>query len=156
MVKIKKRASLNYITKEYKGPFEEIPFKEYIQDLKEWAREKKANPYGKPAAFYNKDFDKASDKNIKAEIGIPIKERKKGGGGYKLKFLPPVKVAAMKFQGTPSDYPEAYKKIYDYIEKKRYKPSGQRMEKFKKIPEKKEGSFQINSELQVPVEGPEK
>lgn len=156
MVRIKRRGSFNYVTRKYEGPIEELPFNEYLKDLKKWARKRKAKPYGKPAAFYNKDFDKASDKNIKAEIGIPIKERKKGGGGYKLKFLPPVKVAAMKFQGTPSDYPEAYKKIYEYIEKKDYKPSGQRMEKFKKIPEKKEGAFQIRSELQVPVEATSK
>ncbi len=152
MVKIKKRASLNYITKEYKGPFEEIPFKEYIQDLKEWAREKKANPYGKPAAFYHHEFDKASDKNFRVEIGIPIKNRKKGGGGYKLKFLPPVNIALEKFKGTPADYLEAYKEIYNYIEKKGYKIVGLKMEKFKKIPEKEEGVFQIKSELQVPVE----
>jgi len=152
MVKIKSRSSLNYISKEYEGPIEELPFKEYIKDLKKWARKKKAKPYGKPAAFYHYDFDKASDKNFRADIGIPIKERRKGGEGYKLKYLPPIKVAAKKFKGTPADYQEAYDEIYNYIEEKGYKPFGQRMEKFKKIPEKKEGVFQMKSELQVPVE----
>jgi len=152
MVKIKKRGSLDYISKEYQGPIEKLPFKEYIKDLKKWARKRKAKPYGKPAAFYYKEFDKASNENFRADIGIPIKERKKGGEGYKLKFLPPIKVAAKKFKGTPADYQEAYEEIYDYIEKKGYKPVGQRMEKFKKVPEKKEGTFNIQSELQVPVE----
>ncbi|MBS3790658.1 MAG: GyrI-like domain-containing protein [Candidatus Thermoplasmatota archaeon] len=151
MVKIKRRGSFDYISKEYEGPIEELPFKKYIKDLNKWAKKKKAKPYGKPAAFYQYDFDKASDKNFRADIGIPIKERRKGGEGYKLKFLPPTKVAVKKFKGTPADYAEAYEEIYDYIEKKGYKPFGQRMEKFKKTPEKKGGVFQIKSELQVPV-----
>jgi len=156
MVRIKSRSSASYVSKEYEGPIEELPFKEYIKDLKGWAKKKKANPYGKPAAFYHHKFDKASNKNFRADIGIPIKNRKIAGRGYKLKFLPPIKVAAKKFKGTPADYKEAYDEIYNYIEKKDYKPFGERMEKFKKIPEMKDGVFHIKSELQVPVEGPPK
>lgn len=152
MVKIKRRSTLDYIAKEYEGPIEELPFKDYIEDLKSWAKEKKAKPYGKPAAFYINDFDKASDENFRADIGVPIKRRKKGSGGYKLKFLPPTKIAKKKFKGTPSDYPEAYEEIYDYIEETEYTPYGQRMEKFKKIPKMKNGDLHIKSIIQVPVQ----
>lgn len=151
MVKIKRRATLNYIAKEYEGPIEELPFKEYIKDLKKWAKERNAKPYGKTAAFYINDVDKASDENFRVDIGLPIKRRKKGGGGYKLKFLPPTKVAKKKFKGTPSDYPEAFEEIFNYIKEKNYKPYGQSMEKFKKTPKMKDGVLHIKSELQVPV-----
>ncbi|MFP4000450.1 MAG: GyrI-like domain-containing protein [Thermoplasmata archaeon] len=152
MVKIKSRQTLNYISKEYEGPIDELPFKEYIKDLKRWAKEKKAKPYGKPAAFYIDDFKKISDDDFRVDIGIPIKRRKKGGGGYKLKFLPSTKVAKKKFEGTPSDHQEAYEEIYEYIKKKGYKPYGQRIEKFKKTPEMEGGTLHIMSEIQVPVE----
>ncbi|MEF8835426.1 MAG: GyrI-like domain-containing protein [Candidatus Thermoplasmatota archaeon] len=154
MVKIKKRKRLDYISKEYEGPIEELPFDEYIKDLKRWAKEKNAKPYGKPAAFYINDFDKASDKNFRADIGIPIKRRKKAGGGYKLKYLPPSKVVRKKFKGTPSDYPKAYQEIYDYIEGTDYRAFGQRLEKFKKTPKKEDGIFHIESELQVHIKIP--
>lgn len=154
MVKIKSKKSITYISKEYQGPIEELPFKEYIKDLKQWAKKKKAKPYGKPVAFYLKDFDKASDENFRADIAKPIRRLKKGGGGYKLKFLPKIQVATRKFKGTPSDYPEAYKEIYEHIEEKGYKPFGERMEKFKKIPKKKGGEYKIKSVLQVPVRIP--
>ncbi|MFW5946405.1 MAG: GyrI-like domain-containing protein [Candidatus Natronoplasma sp.] len=152
MVKIKNRSSISYISKEYEGTLEELPFKEYIMDLKKWAKKKKAKAYGKPAAFYHHKFDKALSENFRADIGIPIKNRKKAGGGYKLKFLPPVKIAAKKFKGTPADHKQAYDEIYNYIEEKGYKPFGERMEKFKKTPEMKDGVLHIKSELQVPVE----
>ncbi len=156
MVKIKGKSPITYISREYEGPIEELPFKEYIKDLESWAKEKKAKPYGKPAAFYLHDFDKASEDNFRADIAKPIKRFRKGGDGYKIKFLPRMQVATKKFKGTPADYPDAYKEIYEYIEEKGYQPFGQRMEKFKKIPKKKKGEFHIKSVLQVPVKLPDR
>lgn len=156
MIRIKSVSPITYVSKEYEGPIEELPFKEYIKDLKKWAKRKKAKPYGKPVAFYLHDFDKASDKNFRADIAKPIKTFKKGGNGYKLKYLPRIQVATKKFKGTPADYSDAYEEIYEYIEKKGYQSFGQRMEKFKKIPKKKDGVFQINSILQVPVKLPDR
>jgi len=156
MIRIKSRSPMTYISKEYEGPIEELPFDEYIRDLKKWAKKRKAQPYGKPVAFYLDDFDKASDKNFRTDIAKPIRILKKGGEGYKLKYLPRIQVATKKFKGTPADYPEAYQEIYDHIKKKGYEPFGERMEKFKKIPKKKDGKFQINSVLQVPVKLPDR
>ncbi len=156
MVKIKSKSSTTYISKEYEGPIEELPFKEYMKDLKKWAKKNKAKPYGKPTAFYINDFDQASDQNFRADIAKPIKKLRKGGGGYKLKFLPRIQVATRNFKGTPADYPEAYKEIYDFIEEKGYQAFGQRMEKFKKIPKKEEGEFRIKSVLQVPIQVPDR
>jgi len=156
MVRIKRIGTIYYVSKEYQGPIEELPFKDYIKDLKGWARKKRAKPYGKPTAFYISNFDKSSNNNFRADIGIPIKILHKGGGGYKLKFYPDLQVAAMKFKGTPADYAEAYKEIYDFIKGKGYKPFGQRMEKFKEIPEEKNGVFNIKSVLQIPVRLPYK
>ncbi len=156
MVKIKDKRSIVLISKEYEGPIEELPFAEYINDLKKWAKSKKAKPFGKPVAFYYHDFDKASDENFRADIGQPIKRLKKADQGYKLKYLPRMQRAVMKFKGTPSDYPEAYEEIYEYIEEKGYKPYGERMEKFKKTPKEKGGKYKIKSELQIPVQIPSK
>ncbi len=156
MVKVKKRKEVSFVSKEYEGSIEELPFKEYVDDLKKWAKKKKAKPYGKTTVFYQNNFDKAFDDDFRADVCLPIKNRKKGGGGYKLKFLPSIQVVAKKFQGTPADYPKAYEEIFNYIDEKGYKAFGQRMEKFKKIPEKEGGEYQIKSELQVPVEIPSK
>ena len=156
MVRIKRMSTTYYVSKEYQGPIEGLPFKDYIKDLKKWARKRRAKPYGKPTAFYISDFDKSSNNSFRADIGIPIRRLHKGGSGYKLKFYPDIQVATMKFQGTPADYAEAYKEIYDFIEEKGYKPFGQRMEKFKEVPKEKNGVFNIKSVLQIPVRLPYK
>lgn len=154
MVKIKRKGSITFISKEYQGSIEELPFKEYIKDLKKWARKNKAKPYGKPVAFYYHEFEKSSQDSFRADIAKPIKRVIPAKKGFKIKYLPPMQRAVMKFKGTPSDYEEAYKKLYDYIEEKGYQPYGERIEKFRKTPEKKEGEFRIKSEIQVPVELP--
>ena len=152
MIRMKKISSTTYICKEYKGPLKDIPFDEYIDDLKKWAKKKKAKAYGKPLAFYYYDPKKNTRDDFRVDIGKPIKILKKAGGGYKLKFLPDMKIAARKFEGTPADHPEAFEEIYKYINEKGYRPVGYMMEKFKKVPKKENGELKIKSELQMQIE----
>lgn len=70
-------------------------------------------------------------------------------------FLPSMKVAVKSFEGSPSDYPQAFEKVFQWIEEKGYKPYGDRMEKIKKR-QKKGGKFRIKSQVRVPVKVPKK
>lgn len=151
MPKIKKIDSKTFISKEYKGPMKKLPFKEYTKDLKRWAREKKARSHGQPVLFYYHPYDDMAEEEFRVDVAKPIKRLKKGGGGYKLKFLPKTKLAIKNFKGSPSDYKEVYEELLEWIDKKGYQPYGNRMEKIKKFPEKDADDFIIKSQIQMPV-----
>ncbi len=156
MVKIKRKGSVKFITKEYSGPIDKLPFKDYFEDLKKRAKKKRAKPYGKPVAFYYHDFSKSLESHFRVDIGKPVRELVKADKGYKFKFLPTMKRAVKKFHGTLDDYEEAYKEMYEYIEEEGLEQYGERMEKFIKIPKEVDGDLKIKSELQIPVEKPAK
>ncbi len=152
MPRIKRIEPKTFISKEYKGPLEELPFKEYIKDLKKWGKKKKARPHGKPVFFYYHPYDEKDERNFRIDVAKPIKRLKKGGAGYKLKYLPKTKLAVKNFNGTPSDYEEIYKDLLNWIDKKGYTAYGNRMEKIKKFPKKEEEEFIIKSQIQLLVQ----
>ncbi|MEF8874877.1 MAG: GyrI-like domain-containing protein [Candidatus Thermoplasmatota archaeon] len=152
MAKIKRKGERTLISREYRGPIEELPLKEYSKDLKKWGKKKKAKPHGKPVLFYYHPFDEIDEEKFRIDVAKPIKRLRKAGDGYKLKFLPHMKVAAKNFKGTPSEYAKVYEELYDWIEKKEYKPFGNRMEVVKKFPKDDKDEFKIKSQIQIPVE----
>ncbi|GEM_PF-2868380 len=152
MTKIKRKGEKTLISLEYKGPIEELPLKDYIKDLKKWAKKKKAKAYGKPILFYYHPFNEMKEERFRIDIAKPIKKLRKAGDGYKLKFLPPMKVASKNFKGEPLDYPKVYEEMYDWIEQKGYKPFGNRMEVINDFSKDEEGELNIKSQIQIPVE----
>ncbi len=151
MTKIKSMRAIKFISLEYRGPMKGLPYKDYVKKLKRWGKKRKADPYGKPFLFYYNPFEEKDEKDFRIDVAMPIKHIKKGGDGYKIKFLPDTKYAGRNFKGTPSDYEGAFEEMYEYIEKKGYKPYGNRIEKIKKAPKMKEGELYRKSQLRIPV-----
>ncbi len=151
MTKIKSMRKTKFIALEYRGPMRELPYKDYVKKLKRWARKKKAKSYGKPFLFHYHPYEEKNEDQFRIDVAMPIKTVKKGGEGYKIKFLPNTKYAARNFKGSPSDYKDAFGEMYEYIEKKGYDAYGNRLEKIKKAPKMKEGELYIKSQLRIPV-----
>ncbi|MBS3817564.1 MAG: GyrI-like domain-containing protein [Candidatus Thermoplasmatota archaeon] len=152
MTKIKDMDSKTFISLEYRGPIEDLPYKDYIKKLKKWAKKKKAKPYGKPFFFYYHPYEERDEDKFRIDVAKPIKNFRKGGDGYKIKFLPKMTYAAKNFKGTPSDHQEAFEEIYEWIEEEGYRPYGNRMEVIKRKPKMKKGELRIKSQLRIPVQ----
>ncbi len=152
MPRIKRIEPVTLISKEYAGPIEDIPFKEYTADLKKWAKNKKAKAFGKPVLFYYHPFDEMDEKKFRIDVAKPIKILRKGGNGYKVRYLPNMKVAAVNFEGSPSDYSKVYEELLAWVERKNYEPYGNRMENIKKRKKDKNGKITIKSQIQIPVQ----
>ena len=118
----RKAANLAYI--EHKGPYDKIPWEDYIKRLYGWAKEQRVMPGFYPMAIYHDEPDKTSPESHRSDIAITFKGKAKEQSGIKTRKMPAMKVAAISHKGPGSEYKSTYAKLAEWIEKKGYKTSG--------------------------------
>ena len=122
----RKAANLAYIA--HKGPYDKVPWEDYIKRLYGWAKEQKVMPGFYPMAICYDDPEKTHPEEARSDIGITFKGRAKEQAGVKTRKMPAMKVAAISHKGPSSEFKNTYAKLTEWIAKKGYRISGPSIE----------------------------
>jgi effector-binding domain-containing protein len=145
----RKAANLAYI--EHKGPYDKVPWEDYIKRLYGWAKEQKVMPGFYPMAIYHDDPEKTTPEESRSDIGITFKGRAKEQAGVKTRKMPAMKVAAISHKGPGSEFKNTYAKLTEWINKKGYMISGPSIEVYSKKPEVVSGVTVLYAKVMIPV-----
>jgi effector-binding domain-containing protein len=133
--KVEKRKAANLAYIEHQGPYDKVPWEDYIKRLYGWAKEQKVMPGFYPMAIYHDRPETTSPEDCRSDIGITFKGRAKEQAGVKMRKMPAMEVATISHKGPGSEFKNTYAKLADWIEKKEYKISGPPIEIYSKKPE---------------------
>jgi len=149
--KVEKRKATNLAYIEHQGPYDKVPWEDYINRLYGWAKEQKVMPGFYPMAIYHDDPEKTPPENCRSEIAITFKGRAKEQGGVKIRKMPAMSVAAVSHKGLGSEFKNTYAMLAGWIEKKGYEVSGPPIEVYSKKPEIVDGTTILYAKVMMPV-----
>jgi len=149
--KVESRSATDIAVIEHKGPYDSIPWDEYIPRLYGWAKEQKVMPGFRPIAIYHDDPGTRAPDELRAEIAITYKGRAKASKGTVLKKLPAMRVATISHKGPKSEFRNTYAKLFKWIDEKGLEVSGPPMEIHSKKPEVVDGVTTFYAKIMVPV-----
>jgi AraC family transcriptional regulator len=145
----RKASSLAYL--EHKGPFDKIPWQEYIEKLYGWAKEQKVMPGFYPMGIYLDDPKVVPLEKCRTEIAITFKGEAQERFGVKIRQMPTMKVASVSHKGPGSEFKKTYGILMEWIEKKCLEISGPPMEIYSKKPEVVGGETILYAKIMIPV-----
>jgi effector-binding domain-containing protein len=148
-LELRKAANLAYI--EHKGPYDNVPWEDYIKRLYGWAKEQKVMPGFYPMAICYDDPEKTPPGEARSDIGITFKGRAKEQAGVKTRKMPAMKVAAISHKGPSNEFKNTYAKLTEWIDKKGYRVSGPSIEVYSKKPEVVSGVTILYAKVMMPV-----
>lgn len=149
-IEAKKESDLAYI--EHYGPYDKVPWGEYIERLYGWAKEQKVMPGFYPMGIYFSDPNTTPPEKRRTEVAISFKGSAKGSGGVKTRRQCAMKVASLSHKGPGTDLPRTYAKLAEFIEAKRYKVAGPPIEVYSKKPEVVNGVTILYAKVMIPIE----
>ena len=149
--KLESRKSTSIVYIEHKGPYDKVPWDEYIHRLYGWAKEQKVMPGFYPMSICYDNPAKTQPEKCRSDIAISFKGKAKEIPGMKIKQLPAMKVASISHKGPGSEYANTYQKLGDFIAKKGYEVSGPPIEVYSKKPEVVDGVTILYAKIMIPV-----
>jgi effector-binding domain-containing protein len=145
----RKGANLAYI--EHQGPYDKVPWEDYIKRLYGWAKEQKVMPGFYPMAIYYDDPQKMSPETCRSEIGITFKGTAKERAGVRIRKMSAMKVATISHKRSGSEFKHTYAKLTEWITKKGYVISGPPIEVYSKKPEVVDGVTILTAKVMMPI-----
>mgnify|MGYP001054803498 CR=1 FL=1 len=149
--KLEKRKAANLAYIEHQGPYDKVPWENYIKRLYSWAREQKVMPGFHPMAIYHDDPERTPSEKCRSDIAITFKGRAKEQAGVKTRKLLAMKVATISHKGPGSEFKNTYAKLSEWIENKGYRISGPPIEVYSKKPEVVGGVTILYAKVLIPV-----
>ena len=149
--KVELRRATNLAYLEHQGPYDKVPWEDYIKRLYDWAKGQKVMPGFYPLAIYHDDPEKTPPEKCRSDIGITFKGRAKEEAGVKIKKISAMKVATISHKGPGSEFKKTYTKLADWINKKGYKTSGPPIEIYSKKPEIVDGVTILYAKVMMPI-----
>ncbi len=145
----RKASDLAYI--EHQGPYDKIPWEQYIQQLYGWAKENKVMPGLYPMAIYPDSPECTPADKLRSEVAITFKGKASARGNVKMRKLPAMKVATVSHKGPGSEFKNTYGRLMAWIAEKGLEMSGPPMEIYSKKPEVVAGQTILYAKVMVPV-----
>ncbi len=149
--KFEKRKATNLAFIEHQGPYDKVPWEDYIKRLYSWAKEQRVTPGFYPMAIYHNDPQNFPSEKCRSEIGITFKGRAKEQASIRIRRLPAMKVVTISHKGPGNEFKNTYAKLADWIEKKGCKISGPPIEVYSKKPEVVNGVAILYAKIMMPV-----
>lgn len=149
--KLEKRKATTLAYLEYTGPYDRIPFEDYIRRLYEWVKTKKIIPGFYPMGIYYSDPKITPPEKCRTDIGIMVKGNPKPEGDIKIRKLPAMTVATLSHKGPRSEYRKSYDTLDEFIKKKGYTIIAPAIEIYSKKPEMVAGQQIIYAKIMFPV-----
>lgn len=148
-VKTRKGGKVAYIA--HTGSYMKVPYDELFGKLYGWAKQNKVRPGFKALGIFMDNPEKTPPEQCRSEIGISIYGDGPETDRIKVKTLPDMEVAVMKFKGESEDYMKAYNEIGEWTEANGYEWAGPCIEEYTKKPKVKDGKTIMFANIQVPV-----
>jgi len=117
-IEARKASDLAYI--EHKGPYDKVPWEEYIERLYGWAKEQKVMPGFYPMGIYLSDPKTTPPEKMRCDIAITFKGKATETRGIKMRKQPAMKVASISHKGPGSEYVKTYSKLLEFVTEKGY------------------------------------
>jgi effector-binding domain-containing protein len=149
--KLEERKASNLAYLEHKGPFDKIPWQEYIEKLYGWAKEQKVMPGFYPMGIYLDSPRVVPGEECRTEIAITFKGEAKERSGVKIRLLPAMTVATVSHKGPGSEFQKTYGILMEWMERKGLELSGPPMEIYSKQPEVVGGETIVYAKIMMPV-----
>ncbi len=105
---------------------------------------------GPPMSIYHDNEPKENDADI--EVALPVSGNITVGDGYEVKMLDGCKVVSYIYKGQYPDIGQAWKVVFEYIDRKGLKVAGNCRELYLNDP-KETPEVELLTEIEVPVEG---
>ncbi len=150
-VKLEKRKSMTIAYVEHTGPYDKVPWEEYMKTLYGWAKEKKVMPGFYPLGIYLDDPEKTPKSKCRSQIAIPLYGKVKSEGKIKVRKLPSMTVAAISHKGPGEEFKNTYKQLTEWVEGKGLKWAGPPIEIYTKKPEVVGGKPILYAKVLAPV-----
>jgi DNA gyrase inhibitor GyrI len=148
-VETRKAVSIAYI--EHRGPYDKIPWANYMEQLYGWAKEQKVMPGFYPMAIYIDDPGRTPLEKCRSEIAITFKGDGKEKGDVKTRQLEEMTVATISHKGPGSEFGTTYARLIEWIGKKGYCVSGPAVEIYSKKPEVVDGVTILYAKVMIPI-----
>lgn len=145
----RKATSIAYI--EHRGPYDKVPWDDYMGRLYGWAKEQRVMPGFYPMEISYDDPKKVAPEKCRSDIAITFKGKAKETPGVKIKQLPAMKVAALSHRGPGTEFANTYGKLEKWIDEKGYEVSGPSIEIYSKKPEVVGGVTILYAKVMMPV-----
>jgi AraC family transcriptional regulator len=149
--KLESRKATNLAYIENRGPYDAVPWEDYIKRLYTWAKEQKVMPGFHPMATYYDSPEKTPSENLRSDVGITYKGKAREQAGVKIRRLPAMRIATISHKGPGSEFKNTYTKLSEWIEKKGYEISGPAIEVYSKKPEVVHGVTTLYAKVLMPV-----
>lgn len=149
--KVEARTAADIAVIEHRGPYDKVPWDDYIPRLYTWAKEHKVMPGFYPMAIYHDDPEATAPEDLRSEIAITFKGNARAGKGIVLKRLPAMKVATISHKGPGSGFRNTYAKLHRWMEEKGLAASGPPMEVYSRKPEVRKGVTILHAKVMIPV-----
>ena len=150
-IKVKKTKPMKVAYIEHVGPYDRIPWDEYMSRLFRWAKEHKVRPGFRGIGIYFDNPEQVSPEECRSEVAIQIKGDAQGSEGILVKELPEMEVATTRYKGPANQLGEIYRKIGGWMEENGYEWAGPSMEIYSRKPRVVKGEVIISITIQVPI-----
>lgn len=151
-IKVKKTKPMKVAYIEHTGPYDQVPWDEYMERLYGWAKEHKVRPGFKGIGIYHDNPEETRPEECKSEVAIPIKGETASGDDVQVKELPAMQVAELKFKGPSNQLGDAYRTIETWMQEQGYDWAGPAMEIYASKPKEKAGEVILSARIQVPIQ----
>jgi len=145
----RKAMAVAYI--EHLGPYDRIPWEEYIERLYAWAKSQKVMPGFHAMGIYWDDPKATQPEQCRSRVAISYKGLAREKDGVRIDKLPEMTVATLSHKGPASDIASSYAEIAGFITKSGRRPSGAPIEVYSKKPEVVGGQTILYCKIMVPV-----
>ena len=149
--KIETRKASNLACIEHEGPYDKVPWEDYIHRLYGWAKEQKVMPGFYPMGIYFSNPKTTPPGKLKCDIAITFKGKAKQSGGIKMKKQAAMKVASVSHKGPGSEFTNTYSKLREFVDAKGFRVSGPPMEIYSKKPEVVDGVTILYAKVMMPI-----
>jgi AraC family transcriptional regulator len=149
--KVEKRKASGVAFIEHTGPYDKVPWDEYIEELYGWAKAKRVMPGFHPFAVYYDSPQQTPPANLRSDVCITFKGIAQGSGRVRTREMPEMMVSTISHKGPGSEYPNTYAKLAKWNEDHGYVGTGPPIEVYSKRPEVVNGVTILYAKVMFPV-----
>ena len=150
-VKIEKRKPITIAYIEHVGPYGNVPFDRYIEQLYGWAKLKKVRPGFYPMAVYHDDPEKTSPEKCRTDVAISVGGEPQGDDSVSVRRIPAMTVATISHKGATEGFKEVYGNLAKWAEDNGYDWDGPPMEVYTRKPKVVDGKVVVHAKIMAPV-----
>lgn len=136
---------------EHVGPYDKIPFSEYIGRLYGWAKENHVRPGFYPLGVFQDSPDTNAPESLRSEIGIQVHGEARASNGILIKDFPEMEVASISHKGPSSKYAKTYRELSEWITHHGYEWAGPSMELYTRKPKLVRGETILFTKIMAPL-----